>query len=244
MIDVVTLDFWQTLLRDTPENLARGKAMRLEEIGNVLTHSGQPITDGALEAAYEASGRALARFWSKHRDVSSMEQVRIFLDALHPGLADHLAPEACQAVHQAYVSPVLHFPPEPAPGATAALTALRDMGWTLCIISNTGRTPGVILRQVLERLGLLQFFTVLSFSDELGWRKPSSAIFLETLTRAGSEPARAVHIGDDAEADVAGAKNARMRAIHYAPGQVDSSPSADSHLEDFADLPGLLRTLD
>lgn len=218
VISTVTFDFWQTLLADTPENLERGKRLRLEGIGSVLAQSGHPVAPAKLEAAHAAAGQALGEVWREYRDVSAREQVGFFLDALSPGLASRLSDDQVERVVEAYITPALHFPPLPSPGALEVVAALAGLGIKLCVISNTGRSPGVVLRKVLDRYGLLSHFTVVTYSDEIGYRKPHPQIFRETLRLAGSDPAQSVHVGDNPVDDVAGAKGFGMRAIHFSPG--------------------------
>lgn len=243
MIRAVTFDFWQTLMADTPENMARATALRIEGVNTVLARSGQPVETGVLKAAYEACGHRLRRIWQEHRDLPYREQVAIFLEAVAPGLAGRLAPEIFEEVVQAYITPVLSFPPAPSPGAVEAVNALANQGFVLCVVSNTGRTPGVMLRQVLARYGLLERFCVMSFSDEVGLRKPRPEIFRLTLARAGVDLARAVHVGDTPEADIAGARAAGMRAIHFVADGQPGSEAADLVLRDLAGLPDALARL-
>jgi putative hydrolase of the HAD superfamily len=168
--------------------------------------------------------------------------VRIFLDAASPGLASQLSDDTLERVVEAYATPALHFPPLPSPGALEAVRALAGLGIQLCVISNTGRTPGVVLRKVLDHYGLLGHFSVLSYSDEVGYRKPHPRIFHETLKRAGGDPAHAVHVGDNPVDDVVGAQGAGMRAIHFSPaGGASPSERADAVAVHLALLPELIR---
>jgi putative hydrolase of the HAD superfamily len=82
-----------------------------------------------------------------------------------------------------------------------------------------------MLRLVLERLGLAPYLRALSFSDEVGLRKPHPEIFRRTLTSLGVAAAEAAHIGDDARTDVAGARAFGMRAIHLCHAAGASQPS-------------------
>ncbi len=100
------------------------------------------------------------------------------------------------------------------PGATEVLEDLAGRGLRLALICNTGRTPGSMLRQVLDRLSLKRNLSVLTFSDEVGLRKPHPEIFARTLDALGVLPGEAAHVGDDVTTDVAGARGIGMRAIH------------------------------
>lgn len=240
LIDTVTFDFWQTLVADTPENLEKGRQLRVEGVGEALARAGSPAPLTQIEAAYSASDQALVELWRDDRDVSAGEQVRVFLDLVSPGLGSRVTGERFDEVVEAYVSPVLDLLPGLIPSAAEAVTALSERGLTLCVICNTGRTPGVILRQVLDRHDLLGHFRVLTFSDEVGCRKPHPEIFLETLRLAGRGPASAVHVGDTADSDVAGAKAVGMRAIHYVTDGREPSAEADIVLRDLFLLPEVL----
>jgi len=237
VIQAVTFDFWETLMADTPDSAARATALRLDGVRAVLEKSGHPVELRVLQAAYDASGRRLAAVWGEHYDLPYREQVAIFLDTVAPELSRRLSPDLFEEAVQAYITPVLSFPPVPCPGAIEAVRALSRQGLRLCIVSNTGQTPGVVIRKLLARFGLLSRFSVTSFSDEVGLRKPRPEIFLTTLARAGVAPACAAHVGDSPEADAAGARAAGVRAIHYAPDGHPGSEAADLVLHDLAELP-------
>ncbi|MBI2491279.1 MAG: HAD family hydrolase [Candidatus Rokubacteria bacterium] len=238
MIAAVTFDFWETLVHDTPENLERGRALRLEALGALLARAGAPQPAAALDDAYERSGTAMReRFWARQRDASIGEQVRLFLDCVGPGLAERLGPAGLAEAVEAYAAPVLRLPPLLNPGAREAVRELAGRGVRLGIVSNTGRTPGVVLRRVLERYGLLRHFAAISYSDEVGFRKPHAAIFELTLRALGARPADAVHVGDNPLDDVEGARSFGMRAAHYAAGGRPAAAAADVIVTDLAELP-------
>ena len=104
------------------------------------------------------------------------------------------------------------------------------------LVSNTGRTPGIILRQILERHDLLRHFSVISYSDEIGYRKPDPEIFRRTLAALGAEARHAAHVGDNPDADVTGAQGAGMRGVHLAAGGRPPAPHADLVVTDLRQL--------
>lgn len=238
MIRLVTFDFWDTLVTDSAENLRAQRALRVAAIRRALAEAGTPVTASGAEDVHERSGVILAeRYWSRNRDPSPTEQLRIVLDTAGPETAARLAPAAFAEALEAYISPVLAHPPDLCPGAAAAVRELAARGVTLGIVSNTGRTPGLILRRVLEGHGLLGHFTAISYSDEVGVRKPDVEIFHATLARARVRPAEAVHIGDNPDADVMGARAVGMRAAHYTAGFRAPATGADLIVADLAGLP-------
>src|SRR4029453_16977834 len=125
------------------------------------------------------------------------EQVRVVMECIAPGAASRLDGAALDDLVTGYGSPVLAHPPALQPGAAEAVRGLAASGVGLGIISNTGRTPGAILRRVLQASDLLKHFSVVSYSDEVGFRKPDAEIFRRTLTLAGVRPEEAAHIGDN-----------------------------------------------
>lgn len=80
---------------------------------------------------------------------------------------------------------------------------------------------------MLERHGLLRYFGPIAYSDEIGVRKPEAEIFRVTLAAAGMQPGQALHIGDNPDADVVGARGIGMRAAHYTAGFRLPSDDAD-----------------
>lgn len=83
-------------------------------------------------------------------------------------------------------------------------------GTELGIISNGARNQQTAK---LERAGLLPYFSVLVFSEDVGIGKPALQIFIEACRRAGDDPERCIHIGDDPAADVMGSTGAGIQAI-------------------------------
>ncbi|HKW92127.1 MAG TPA: HAD family hydrolase [Methylomirabilota bacterium] len=237
MIRLVTFDFWDTLVTDSAENLRAQRTLRVAGIRRALHDAGVPVSEVDAEEIHERSGVLLAeQFWSRNRDPSREEQLRLVLETGAPGLAARLHRDAFETALEAYTSPVLAHPPDLSPGAARAVRELAARGVSLGIVSNTGRTPGVVLRRVLERHGLLGYFGAISYSDEVGVRKPEPEIFRATLARAGVGPSEAVHIGDNPEADVVGAQAVGMRAAHYTAGYRPACESADLVVADLGTL--------
>ncbi len=212
-VRAVTVDFWGTLLNDPPSSDNRYKRRRLADFESVLASTGVNVSMGALDRAYEESASALGRVWKRNRDVPVEAHVRAILDPIDARLAARLAPDTMAALVRAYSQPALMVPPAVDDGARVAMEALVARGYTLCVVSNTMRTPGATLRKILAHYGLLACFSVLTFSDECGIRKPDPEIFRLTLRAAGVEVEEAVHVGDDAMLDVQGAHAAGMRVI-------------------------------
>ena len=77
------------------------------------------------------------------------------------------------------------------PNVASCLRALRDAGIRIGIVCDVGMTPSRILRDHLDRHGVLTLFDHWSFSDEVGWYKPDRRIFEHALSGLGGvEPSR------------------------------------------------------
>lgn len=200
----------------------------------------------ALDRAYDESGAYLGRLWVQNRDVPVVEHVRAILGALRHDLPGLVPPDALAALLDAYARPVLQVPPAVDDGARAALERLRGQGLALALLSNTMRSPGSVLRQLLERFGLLGYFAATIFSDEIGVRKPAPEIFALTLRTLGVPPEAAVHVGDDALLDVHGARGAGMRAIQVTSASLRAlgARRPDAVIPTLATLPDAIATLD
>jgi putative hydrolase of the HAD superfamily len=74
-------------------------------------------------------------------------------------------------------------------------------------------TPGYTFRVYMEQIGILDYFDVLTFSDEVRLAKPSRAIFLQTANEMGVPPEQIAHVGDHLLNDVLGARNADMKTV-------------------------------
>lgn len=95
------------------------------------------------------------------------------------------------------------------PDALPALDALDAAGLRLAVVSNWDcGLPGV-----LAGLGVADRFAAVVVSAVVGVRKPEPAIFRHALDALGVEPPDALHCGDLAATDCAGARRAGLRGV-------------------------------
>jgi putative hydrolase of the HAD superfamily len=208
----VTFDLWGTLFIDQPELDDARNRMRYEGIYRVLSDSGVRISLGDVEKGYRRSAYQFQAIWHSNMELPTMEQIRLIIGGA--GLADFAVDsQMAGRLESAYVEPIFAAPPELDSDAIATLQEVRDRVHKIGLVSNTGRSPGTALRELLRKYGALGFFNSTVFSDEVGSRKPDRLIFEKAAVALGTEPAKVVHIGDDPEADAWGAKNAGMMAV-------------------------------
>lgn len=112
-----------------------------------------------------------------------------------------------------------------------ALTALRRRGLRLAVVSNWDDR----LRPLLRALDLERFFDVIAVSCEVGAHKPDPRIFAWATQALGVPPAATLHVGDNWDADVGGARRAGLRAVGLArAGQ--PAPMAAGWIASLAEL--------
>jgi putative hydrolase of the HAD superfamily len=92
----------------------------------------------------------------------------------------------------------------------AALEALRVRGLRLGLITNN---DGVHQREKLAAVGLGEQFDAIVISGEVGVPKPRPEIFVAACAALGVEPAQALHVGDNLDADYRGARDAGLAAV-------------------------------
>jgi putative hydrolase of the HAD superfamily len=119
------------------------------------------------------------------------------------------------------------------PEVAGVLDELRELGVARVVVSNWD----VSLRAVLDETGLASLLDGLVISAEVGASKPDPAIFARALAVAGVSAGEALHVGDTAAADLAGARAAGIRALH-----LDRSGADGDALASLAELPGLERS--
>ncbi|MCU0859305.1 MAG: HAD family hydrolase [Thermoplasmata archaeon] len=230
-INAVTFDLWDTLIKEAPGNTEQVADLRIDRIAEILDRTGHPHDREEVAEAYDKTGTFLELTWAKSRDMPVRDHALFLLSCVECRLASKLTPEQFHEVVAVYSDSLLDKPPMLLPQAKEALRAVRESGYRTALISNTGKTPGSTLRVLMDRMGILDVFDVTTFSNEIQVRKPAEAAFRLTLEQLRAAPRSAVHIGDDADCDVVGAKAVGMTAIQTLHTGARRSDDADAHVE-------------
>lgn len=86
---------------------------------------------------------------------------------------------------------------------------LRWRGLVVGVVSNVDRD----IRPYCQQLGIEDRFHFLVTSWEVGVGKPDVKIFRRALEYAQAEPSQVIHVGDQYDLDVVGARNAGIKAL-------------------------------
>jgi putative hydrolase of the HAD superfamily len=219
MLDTIIFDLWNTLITSSPIDNIKFKDKRIEGFIEILNQIDVNIDRDKMGKAYDESFRRYKTIQDREEDISTREQVQIILECLeNPRLVD-LNEEVLNKLEQVLATQILSDLPVLTEGTQEILGYLKNKNYKIGLICNTGRTPGKILREVLKRKEILQFFEILTFSDEQRVRKPNPKIFLYTLEKLQSIPATSLHLGDELKSDILGAKRCGMTAAWLMPKQ-------------------------
>jgi putative hydrolase of the HAD superfamily len=239
MIRAVTFDLWETLIKDVPEHEPLLRSRRIGDISGVLRRSGFDPDPAAMEHAHHEVWLRMDAVWRSRRDLSTLEQTRLYLDIALGSEFHRLTGAVLDEAARFYGESLLHFPPRLVDGAVEALAHARARGIRVALICNTGRTPGRVLRIILEKLGASPHIEHYCFSNELGICKPDPEIFRRALDPLGVPAAEAIHVGDRPDLDLAGARAAGLRSVHL---RVQNAPEgeADHVIRTMRDLPAII----
>jgi putative hydrolase of the HAD superfamily len=89
------------------------------------------------------------------------------------------------------------------------LETLQARGLVMGVLSNWDTRLGPLL----EGLGLMPYFRHVVLSAVVGWEKPHPRIFASALELAGVPASQVLHVGDNYQQDVVGARQAGIYAV-------------------------------
>jgi putative hydrolase of the HAD superfamily len=200
-IKAVTFDCWGTLIND--RDFAAATAIRVRAIAEAARGTMSPVQAREL----------LDKAWLEHH--------RQWLGGIQfgsPGIAkivsEELGDEAVIGLLQeTFEDAGRHGVIYEIPGAAVTLASLREQGIRTALVCDAGMTPGRVVRDLLDGVGVLEHLEFCAFSDEVGVPKPSWKMFDTALQAIDTTPAEAVHVGDLLRTDVDGARAFGMRTI-------------------------------
>lgn len=232
MIKAITFDFWNTLYK-LPDDYTTS-ARRLAAINRELNNLGYEIAEEELQLAVKKAWQHAYRVQREEGfDIAPRGQVDLILTTLNLKLAEN----DWDKVYSAFTRVIMDQPPQTNNGVLETLPLLGNK-YKLAVICNTGATPGKLLREIMKKDGIFEYFQIAVFSDELGWAKPNREIFAYTLRYLEVEASEAAHIGDDSSTDVKGANQIGMTSVWLAP-RADESIKADYRISEIIELNNL-----
>lgn len=177
--------------------------------------------------------------WTSARDTLIAPRLGdILLESAHAlGLPEGLiTSDMCMEAYQWDVLPGARLFPE----VVDVLTELHNSGLKLGIVTNAAQ-PMWARDVELDAFDLTRFFPDCRFSAaDHGYLKPHPSIFKAAMNCLGVKPEETVFVGDNLEADVAGAKQAGIyaiwRRIQRRPTLLDGHIEPDSQIHSLVEL--------
>jgi putative hydrolase of the HAD superfamily len=247
MIKAITFDLWDTVFiddTDEPKRKAAGRASKKverRELVKRFVDKHTKVSQEVVNAVYDTQDAAFRKTWhDQHVTWSVRERMEIILKGLNVALTEDELNELV-LLHEEME---LEFRPDFIPGVHDALKALSKK-YKLGVISDAIFSPGRSLRTLLEDEGLLQYFSVFVFSDEVGCSKPHECVFKAAKKGLNVEYNEIVHIGDREHNDILGPEKMGMKSI-LCLAAIDrgSDPQrADAFFKNYNELPAIIEKL-
>lgn len=221
-IKAVTFDLWNTVF--VAKNYADKRIEYLKKVLNrrKISRSYEEITD-AYQFSLESAEKA--REQDDYRFITVYQRLDFILEKL----AAEINFEEKAKVKKCFEEIILKDEPPLVEGVLEILKALNPY-YRIGIICVSGLTPGKVIRLILKKKGILDYFQSQVFSDEVGFEKPHPAIFEKSLNELKVQPEQAIHIGDLLSTDVAGAKALGMKTVWF---NFNNKVNETSHQPDF-----------
>lgn len=229
MIRLVSLDLWETLIKDEGEGERGRDELRADFIIKTLglQSSYKDQIMGFFDELVEAF---------KHPSIENEWSVlpETQIDHLLQRIGVNAKKEDFKKILSYYTECILDYPPVFAEKEVPEVLENLKKKYKVALISNTGRTPGRILLKLLENMRIAKYFDFFAFSDELLLRKPDPAIFGIACSKMDTLPEESVHIGDSYNMDYLGAKAARVNPILYIP--YNERPKAEVYIKSLVEI--------
>jgi len=180
----------------------------IERLTQSLAGRGLALTPAAVARALRAEIAYYREHHDEARDLPALARLHDRCAEVYRAALPEPARAADPALVRAALLEGLRFRPfDEVPGV---LAELRTAGARIVVVSNWD----VSLHGVLAETGLAGSLDAVLTSAEQGVSKPDPELFRRALAAAGGvEPERALHVGDDLDADVHGARAAGVPVV-------------------------------
>ena len=219
----VTFDLWRTLIFEfgKKENSAQRRELRADYGVAALAELGESVDRALFHRIFVDLSDDITAGHDEESDSHYGEWIRLGLSRIDNKLPDRIGVFGITAVGEAVDKSFIASPPTLLDGALEVLDGIAERGLRIGMVTNTGLTSGGVFREWFADIGLLNKFSHIAYSNEMGTAKPNRMMFDATLRALGVEHERALHVGDNLFSDVGGAAAIGMSTV-WAAG--DSRP--------------------
>lgn len=244
MLRAVLFDLWGTLIVEDPVAGEARRQLRIRMAHGALADAGFGYSPEDIQAAFLAAGVEHELLHASERDLTARGRTVAYLRQIDEHLPDRVDERAWARLDEAILTPMLTHRPAITPDAPETLAAVRGLGLSTGLISNTGITPGFVLRQILDDMGLWRLLDHAVFSDEAELAKPAVVIFEGALDEMGIEAGEAAFLGDQPRLDVAGARRAGLWSLQIGDVAAVEGVAPHARIGGLAELIPALRSLE
>ena len=239
----MTLDLWLTLISEPNGGAysANRRLLRADGTLAVLAEHGEFFDRSRVIDVFDVISKTIDSDHELGLDMYFGDRIVQTLSMLDEGLPDRLGPAGIEKVWEVIDESLDEAPPFLMPGALKALQDLSGRPVKLGIISNTGNSSSRAYGRMFKAMGIHGFFEVVSLSNDVAMAKPCPEIFRHTLDALGVAPCRALHVGDNPAADVAGAAGVGMKTAWLTgPNRSGLTVQPDYFASDIGEIPAIV----
>lgn len=197
-IKAVSFDLWGTLIKSNPQyRQNRERFIRL--------HSGNVESEHIIKAIKADIDENVEKFGLHYEsiDVYRMIHQQCNIKGITPEQLQH----ECSLMF-------IETPPLLIDGVEEVLRKINQADVRMYLSSNTVLIDGKFLRIVMEKLGILHFFSATYFSNELGVSKPHPQFFQKVHMGSKQLKQNIIHVGDNKLTDMQGSTDYGMNAYY------------------------------
>jgi putative hydrolase of the HAD superfamily len=228
-IKAIGFDLFNTLIMAEPGALDEAMTRLM---GGLAKNGLRPEVEPFKKAYRDAALRFIRQATQDGRETHN----RFWISAALQDLGAPVLPEdpRIASAIENYFSAFLDFC-HPVPGTYEMLETLKA-SYRMGLLSNFTHAPAAI--RLIEHLGLSGFFEVVLISGQIGFRKPHPRIFRELLDAFGIDGTELLYVGDDPEADIAGALAAGIQPVWFTYARDMGSPLPPGVMSNPSKIPG------
>lgn len=205
MIKLVTFDLWNTLFENKSYKDLRLYYFTQYLTKNQISYSLKAVNNAFNEIFHLSEGNLKN---INYRHIYTRERISRLLQALNINITQSHS----KKIEIQFEEIMLQDPPSLKIGVKRTLQDLSE-SYNIGLISNTGISPGHIIRKIFAKYNIDKYFKFTIFSDETGFYKPNPIMFETALNKLKCKPQNAIHIGDLLETDIKGAQASNMLTI-------------------------------
>ncbi|MBA31849.1 MAG: hypothetical protein CL748_04930 [Chloroflexi bacterium] len=214
----LSFDLWLTLIyeSDLSANSQIRRNIRSKKIQKKLSKYNIDLSTEKISRCFNKISDIITQGHEKGFDRQFIQWVSLGLNNLvldTDKLTNNLVKDIATVIDDAF----LEHPPQLLEGALDTLSLLREK-YKIIMISNTGLTSPKAYIKWFKEIDLYDKFDGFFFSNELSLAKPSEKLFHMAFSSVNSLPEDVLHIGDNINTDICGAKKVGASTVWISNG--------------------------